>query len=285
MKFYPSDWQADQALRLVSLAARGLWIECMCIMHKAEPYGHLVVNGRPVTDAQLGVLAGAPPARITEILGELEAAGVFSRTKQGVVFSRRMTRDEKRASLSRKNGKKGGNPSLCKDKENLARVNPPDNGGDKAQKPEARSQNTTLHRAGETTPDQSIVLPAVLVIQAFDAAIIDAWGAELRRPWPSATDKTDADRWLSSGITPEDAAALFRERMAEMARRGRSPPKNLKYFENAIPDLLAAKNNPAPEASHGKPAFNGKRPSSHETMYSGFAQAARDLENGSDIFG
>lgn len=93
MKFYPADWQSDQALRLCSLAARGLWIECMAIMHRAVPYGHLVVNGRAVTEAQLGVLAGAPPDQITQLLGELEAAGVFSRTRAGVVYSRRMVED------------------------------------------------------------------------------------------------------------------------------------------------------------------------------------------------
>ena len=38
MKFYPRDWRGDQALRAVSIAARGLWLECLCIMHEARPY-------------------------------------------------------------------------------------------------------------------------------------------------------------------------------------------------------------------------------------------------------
>jgi hypothetical protein len=45
MKFYPSDWRSDPMLRLCSLAARGLWMEMMCLMHEAEPYGSLLVNG------------------------------------------------------------------------------------------------------------------------------------------------------------------------------------------------------------------------------------------------
>ena len=40
LKFYPRDWRGDQALRLVSLHARGLWIELLCVMHEATPYGH-----------------------------------------------------------------------------------------------------------------------------------------------------------------------------------------------------------------------------------------------------
>ena len=59
MKFYPRDWRGDQALRIVSLSARGLWIECLSVMHEATPYGHLVVNGRPVGDDALARMVGA----------------------------------------------------------------------------------------------------------------------------------------------------------------------------------------------------------------------------------
>lgn len=142
MKFYPADWRSDPALRLCGLAARGLWIEMLCIMHSATPYGHLLVNGSPVSDAQLAVLAGTLPDQIPALVGELETAGVFSRTGKGVIYSRRMTRDEKRAALARKHGAKGGNPNLCKTTRNPPPDNPPDkptvNGGDNTQKPEAR---------------------------------------------------------------------------------------------------------------------------------------------------
>ncbi|MCW2242788.1 DprA-like winged helix domain-containing protein [Azospirillum canadense] len=144
LKFYPTDWRADQGLRVVSLAARGLWIECMCIMHEADPYGHLVVNGRPVTDTQLALLTGASPDQLAALLTELELAGVFSRNSKGVIYSRRMTRDHKKAQTARKNGKSGGNPSLCSEKENSAsdkgRVKRRVKGRDNTQRPEARIQ-------------------------------------------------------------------------------------------------------------------------------------------------
>jgi len=47
LKFFPSDWRADPALRMCSLAARGLWIEMLCLMHEARPHGSLLVNGKP----------------------------------------------------------------------------------------------------------------------------------------------------------------------------------------------------------------------------------------------
>lgn len=140
VKWYWADWRSDPRLRMCSLAARGLWAEMLALMHEASPYGHLLVAGRAPTDAQLAVLAGAPSDQIPGLLGDLEAAGVFSRTREGVIYSRRMVRDEKRARQSRKNGKTGGNPSLRKQKEILSRDNPQDKPRDKTQKPEARSQ-------------------------------------------------------------------------------------------------------------------------------------------------
>lgn len=95
-------------MRSVSLAARCLWLECMCVMHRAEPYGHLVVNGRPVTDTQLAILAGAPPDLVPALKAELETAGVFSRNRAGVIYSRRMTRDEKRSNDGRNAKINGG---------------------------------------------------------------------------------------------------------------------------------------------------------------------------------
>ncbi|HDA7904193.1 TPA: hypothetical protein O5V80_002738, partial [Staphylococcus aureus] len=58
MKFYPSDWRADPMLRLCSMAARGLWVEMLCIMHEATPYGTLLVNGRRLDKKQLAALVG-----------------------------------------------------------------------------------------------------------------------------------------------------------------------------------------------------------------------------------
>jgi hypothetical protein len=136
LKFYPADWRADPALRMCSLAARGLWMEMLCIMHEAEPRGNLLVNGRAVEARQLASLAGVGEAEASALLAELGAAGVFSRRRTGVVYSRRMERDEQKARKNKENGRMGGNPTLCGQREKQQSVNRQD----KAQKPEARSQ-------------------------------------------------------------------------------------------------------------------------------------------------
>lgn len=134
MKFFPTDWRGDQALRICSLEARGLWIECLCLMHEAEPYGYLTINGRALDAGHLAKLTGMAEARIGELMAELETAGVFSRNRQGTVYSRRMIRDARRLRAARANGRKGGNP-------NLKTAKPVAGGGDrtalKTQSPEA----------------------------------------------------------------------------------------------------------------------------------------------------
>lgn len=183
MKFYPADWQADQALRVCSLAARGLWLECLAVMHRAQPYGHLLINGAAPNDAQLAVLAGARAKQVAALMGELEQAGVFSRTRAGAVYSRRMVRDEKKARLAIRNGKAGGNPSLCQqspiapsDKPSLKR-RPPH--APKAQIPETRNQKS-ISIPSENRNDAARAPAAVLLTgDAIDAARAQAPGYDI----------------------------------------------------------------------------------------------------------
>jgi hypothetical protein len=112
MKFYPTDWRADPALRMCSIGARGLWMEMLCVMHEAAPRGSLLVNGLPVSRKQLAGLAGITEREATTFLLELGASGVFSREDNGVIFSRRMRRDDEKAAKDRANGGLGGAPDL-----------------------------------------------------------------------------------------------------------------------------------------------------------------------------
>jgi hypothetical protein len=123
LKFNPQDWRGDARLRICSIGARGLWVEMICIMHEGEPYGHLLVSDRPPTTKQLAALAGISNAECEKFLTELELAGVYSKTEEGVIYSRRMVRDKAKAEKDRENGKGGGNPQLL-DSVNGG-VNPP----------------------------------------------------------------------------------------------------------------------------------------------------------------
>lgn len=107
-QFYPADWRKDAALQSCSLAAQGLWVNVMCIAHECQPYGHLSVNGKPMAPAQLARLVGLSAKECTALLAELEGAGVFSRTDDGGIFSRRMVKDEETRRARAEGGCKGG---------------------------------------------------------------------------------------------------------------------------------------------------------------------------------
>lgn len=144
MKFYPTDHRSDEQLRMCGAAARGLWMEMICIMHSADPYGHLLVSGEAPNDTQLAVLTGIPTDQLPGLLAELEKYGVFSRNQKRVIYSRRMVRDEKKAAHAAKIGELGGNPSLSKTKGKSGQDNPkykpPDKRQDNVQTPEAREK-------------------------------------------------------------------------------------------------------------------------------------------------
>lgn len=92
-QFYPSDWLRDPGLRSCSLAARGLWIDMLAFMHEAEPYGHLRLMGQDIRPEMLARMVGASVKVVRRLLTELETVGVFSRTVQGSLYSRRMVKD------------------------------------------------------------------------------------------------------------------------------------------------------------------------------------------------
>jgi hypothetical protein len=111
-QFYPGDWRRDAGLRACSIAARGLWIELMCVMHDGAPYGHLSVNGVPLTDDQAALAIGVLVGDYRAALAELERFGVARRTADGVLFSNRMVKDHEIRVMRAEVGRKGGNPAL-----------------------------------------------------------------------------------------------------------------------------------------------------------------------------
>ena len=113
-QFYPGDWLKDPALRAASSGARGLWIDMLCLMWESQPRGYLQTpTGAPLTDEQIARMTGNCSLEdVRGWLAELESLGVFSRTSSGVIYSRRLVREERKRVLCREAGKRGGNPTL-----------------------------------------------------------------------------------------------------------------------------------------------------------------------------
>jgi hypothetical protein len=94
-QWYPGDVKRDPGLQACSFEARALWREMLDLMHDGKPYGHLTTRGVPIAATDLARLVGISVARVERYLAELESREVFSRKPKGVIYSRRMIRDEK----------------------------------------------------------------------------------------------------------------------------------------------------------------------------------------------
>lgn len=93
--FYPGDWMKDPELRSVSSEARGLWIDMLCLMFESQPRGYLLLRGgKSVTAASLSRMTGNLEPKVIQWIEELDDKGVFSRDDQGIIFCRKMVRDQ-----------------------------------------------------------------------------------------------------------------------------------------------------------------------------------------------
>ncbi|TGQ52559.1 hypothetical protein EN836_19215 [Mesorhizobium sp. M1C.F.Ca.ET.193.01.1.1] len=147
-KFFWSDWESDPNLRLCSLAAQGLWMRMLCIAAAHEPVGYVAIAGKRLDEAALARLAGCAENELGMLLSELEQNRVFSRDRHGRIFSRRMTADARKARVARRNGLRGGSPSLSKERvfspSDKGGVKAGDKRGDKPQSPEAMNPETRI---------------------------------------------------------------------------------------------------------------------------------------------
>lgn len=108
-------------------------MDALCIMAECDRKGYLqTADGKPLAVDVLARLTGNTTEATSAWIAELEQAGVFSRTAEGVIFNRRMVRDATKVDRFTEYGKLGGNPAL-KAKDNPAGltqgITQGDNGG------------------------------------------------------------------------------------------------------------------------------------------------------------
>jgi hypothetical protein len=234
MKFYPRDWRGDQALRSVSIAARGLWMECLCIMHEARPYGHLMLNGQPVEDGALARMTGASVDEVSALMAELRKAGAFSVTREGVIFSRRMTKDHARANKGRKAVQK----RWTQHTENTSKSDGPIRSpirGPTTQKPEARDQNHSY-------PASQHSYGGAAAIDHRIPDLLAALGITDETKTPGLLSLSDPIRWVEGGC---DIDTDIIPTLREFAAKGKVP-RSWAYCSDAVFEARDRRLRPAP---------------------------------------
>lgn len=211
-QWYPGDARRDTALQSCSFYARALWREMMDLMHDGEPYGHLTAGGVPITPAQLARIVGMPLPKIKTWMGELEERKVFSRTDSGVIYSRRMVRDEAtRAARAAGGSKSLDHPNVPRPKHE--RINgrislPPSSNGSFGGSPAARQQQM---QCSSVLPEESSLIAAAAFAHTYEnggssSKAIDLDGADQRR----AIEQMAADLSTTLELVPEERRNAFR---------------------------------------------------------------------------
>lgn len=97
--FFWSDWLGDQAVRRLSPAERGVWIDLLALAATASPVGYVCdVQGRPLTLEELARVTNAgSPDEVAKLITGILDKGAASRDRSGRLFNRRMVRDAENA--------------------------------------------------------------------------------------------------------------------------------------------------------------------------------------------
>lgn len=107
MPFYIGDWFKSPDIRALPLDVRMIWFEMLCLMWESKKRGYLQINGMKTDDKFIAKMLGIDVKVYKKSLKILEKFGVFSRDENGVIYSRRMVKDEEIRQKKQKAGKKG----------------------------------------------------------------------------------------------------------------------------------------------------------------------------------
>lgn len=216
-KFYWSDWESDEALKMCSPGAQALWMRMLCVCAKAD--GYLVIAGAALTADDMARSTGWPAADVRKWWAELKRWKVFSTTGRGKVYCRRMEKDARRSEIARENGSKGGNPSLTKQTGNSPQDNPHPN-----QAPNPRQTKTPGTRARlNHLPEEPVDRPPKAPQGAFSPSEIDRWFDVAWKAFPEEGTATTNREFSLAAWRPEAARVGPEPLAAAVAAFAKSP--------------------------------------------------------------
>lgn len=317
LKFFPADWLSNLKLRKCSPAARGVWIDCICLMSQCEPFGHLVEeDGSPMTAAEFGRVTATDPTIAESAFRELLARGVAKLDPAGRLYSSRMVRDFARSQTNSRAGKLGAQASWASTPGHraTAAAEPPGEAerrsgrhGDKIEKPaeisqtagppprrdataysysysyESASSDSGKHRElaeklPSVTENPEADKAAGQILLLFLCLRDELWPNESRLPSPALTIKRDAAKLMEEGAPAALIAEILERGMRRRSQDGADAVNGLRFFEERIREATRAHNKPRPASSApSRPAREGK-PAGYENWSVAEKEAFNDRE-------
>jgi len=236
-QWYPGDFRRDLGVQACSFEARALWREMLDLMHDGQPYGHLTAGGVPIDAGGLARLIGKSTPVVRRWLKELEDRRVFSRTDGGVIYSRRMVRDEAIRNLRASGGVKSlDNPNVPRPKHGEKDTEKDDHGGSFDRS--SVGSPAIANAVASASAIEPVSSSAALAIR-FAAAANRGLAEHADRPQPIpriiATDgrtHTATEAIREAGVPPDFAVAeLYRLAKSHDAE---GEVSSLKYFAPGV---------------------------------------------------
>lgn len=254
-QFFPSDWLSDANLASVSLQARGLWIELICLAHNCNPYGVLATNREAWSRERIYRSIKGDVNVTRAAFDELVGSGVLSQFgDDGLVpqayYSRRMVRDaEKRERTTERSRKFRSKQDLhdatllqrsCNADATLVQRSCNADATGRSQKSEIRITDKTL----ASNDEPNVTPPAPWAVWKRWDEITSALAPLLSRPewtgypkWVEAIDTVLQDA-AAAGLTPAtgDAESLVLDAIASAKTAGTqfSTPKGFRSWMGTV---------------------------------------------------
>ena len=107
-----SDWRGNPNLSRCSHAAKGVYMDLLCLMWECDDRGVLATAGRAWSDEDILRAVGGDQVVVTTAISELTSAGILNRNTSGALYCKRTVRAEQVRQKRAGGGKLGGNPQL-----------------------------------------------------------------------------------------------------------------------------------------------------------------------------
>lgn len=92
-KFFWNEWRNDGLLQSCSLVTKGFWMDILSLMFCSERRGYLQINNRPMTVLEISKLIHCDTRTVKRQIEILIEKKICSVDEMGVIFSRRMARE------------------------------------------------------------------------------------------------------------------------------------------------------------------------------------------------
>lgn len=264
IKFNPVDWLGDRRLIRCSYAAKGLWIDMIAMAASVDPnsdlYGHVVATDTtgkivPVTAQMLADEGGSTIEEVQGLLDELGRKGVFSRTENGTIYSRRLVRDRQAYLEAASNGSIGGKKAQSRGSRTSSQG--PVEGGLKLEsEEESEIRDRDKNQNQKKAPAENSSLRELAFDRLAKVARIDL--SKLRRNSAWVTFPTVYDGWVSAGCDPEKDIWPTVEKMIlsfQASTPGKSLPNTPAYLNQGV---LMARDSRLREQANGTAKVGGR---------------------------